>query len=437
MTDPAARISSAARVTSCDIAANLRALSIRFDAEGKPEKIPQGLASKVDQIVALFLEKRWNHPRKFDRVQPMSYALFQAPDDDPDFADDVEALRAALEAFLFGQEETPGARMEAVTGPSEEISKLAASSDEKFNEARTLSPAQSKFEEGETVPSWSPQTKSAAPKPAAAETPEAAPEADDLVFVDAEQTPAAAQTPSMAERIKMRAVYDAQNAAVVAYWAAIIRPDAQSNPIAYNDFRVSYTEDMSAFETAAIKVVAQRIASQLETGATAYCVVPLSYSTFADRRRRDAYVELGLNLPKEIRRFIIPSICGGPSQPTSSLLVEAAGAVRQSFRNLDWQTFSTQSDLTPIRDARIDTVTFVPPLKEPDRSIAMARLLYHARQSLAHGVRPGVTNLMSQHDLATALRAGVHILTGGFISDDIEQISPRLGVKPSQLPLKS
>ncbi|MGD2131951.1 MAG: hypothetical protein PVI23_04105, partial [Maricaulaceae bacterium] len=141
--------------------------------------------------------------------------------------------------------------------------------------------------------------------------------------------------------------------------------------------------------------------------------------------------------PKEIRRFIIVGVCGGPEGPSSSVLVEAAGAMRQYYNILNWETASVQLDMVPLRDAKFSSVTFVPPLHEPGHSIAMARAGDLAKRAAAHGLRFGVTNINTQADLAAALRAGVHIHTGAYISGDVEQITPRVGIKPSQLPLKA
>ena len=86
----------------------------------------------MDKVVQAFLEKHWPPPRRVSAIQPLSYVLFQAPDDDPDFAADAEAVRTALEKRLFGDKNTQAMDVGAVLGPRDMIEQLAQEDESEF-----------------------------------------------------------------------------------------------------------------------------------------------------------------------------------------------------------------------------------------------------------------------------------------------------------------
>ncbi|MGD2134231.1 MAG: hypothetical protein PVI23_15680, partial [Maricaulaceae bacterium] len=331
----ARKLAPNARVTACEVAATLRALSIRLDKDGKETSLPTELASRIDQIVALFLEKRWKLPRRFDQIQPLSYVLFQAPDEDPTFTDDIENIRHSLEQFLFGQEGAEDTKIASVIGETEDVTDIARVSDAEFREQ---APAVA------TRAAAAQPAQPARPEPAPSAPPNGAAAEDDIVITEDAPAPTAlsatAARTALRARLRMRAIYDAPNTAVVAYWAAVIRQSEGREPIAYNDFVTAHKSQRDALELAALEFAAPRITAQLKSGSTAHCVVPISYRTFSDRRLRQSYLQVSAQIPKEIRRFIIVGVCGGPEGPSSSVLVEAAGAMRQYYNILNWETAS-------------------------------------------------------------------------------------------------
>jgi hypothetical protein len=392
-------------VTSRSVAANLRILSVRFDEIEIEQGPMRDLLGRIDQIVALFLEKHWGFPRRFVAIVPLSYLLSPAPDD-RDFPADVEKLTALLERHLFGEQ----VEIRCLIGEDVEIERLASETEEAFLAAEATA-AQAE--------------EAAAAEPAVAPPP--------LRRVRAAGDPEL----RWIKQLRLFAGYDAPKKAVLCYIATLARGVDPSAPVLYDDFGRTAGAKVEDFELAALSFAASRVAGRLEAGAVGYCLVPLSYETLAERRRRELFLTESSRLPDEVRRFILPSVFGGPGGPSSSYLMEIVGAIRGCYPYVDWQTRTCAIELEPMKHANVFAVTLALPSNPHDRAIELARLPGFVRRLTALRIRPGVTGVATTAEIATAIAARAHYLSGPAVSAEMPELAPYLKLPPDRLPLSS
>lgn len=392
------------RAAQYELGANLRALAVLPDGGALPTE-RQG---RIDQIVRLFIESHWRRPRTFGPIQPLSY-LLRSGDDDPSFVEDVEALTEALQRHLFGD---GGAEWKVevkyVFDDIEAVEELAAEPVDEFLAAHAD------------------MDMDAIRARAAAEA--------EALGLDSDERAARAPAPSWTSALTLRGVYDTSNTAILSYAASIsLSNDPDTAPL-YQAFSRTVGEDFPAFEMAALEFAARCVRQQIETGAVAYCIIPLSYETLSSRPRRQAYLQRAAEVPDRVRRYLAPSVFAGPDAPASSSLIELIGATRPLFRIVDWQVSSARIDPERFSHARVHSVTLALPTSATKRSIELARAPTMTRALAALGVRSGITGLENAADLYTAIKAGAHYVSGGAVSAPSSVLAPRKKVAPSALP---
>jgi hypothetical protein len=391
---------SVPHVTARSVAANLRLLSVRLDGEEfEPDHPMRDLLGRVDQIVALFLEKHWPFPRRFVAVVPLSYLLSPSPDD-LTFAADVEKLTAQLERHLFGE----GVDIKCLIGEAMEIQRIATGPEDEFLVAHAAA-AQAEEETSEVEPAL----RRVGPNP----------------------------NERWIKQLRLFAGYDAPRKAVLCYIATLGRGAFPAAQVLYDEFGRTAGAKVEDFELAALGFGAARIAARLEAGAVGYCLVPLSYETLAERRRREIYLAESAQLPHELRRYILPSVFGGPPGPSSSFLMEIVAAIRPVYPNVDWQTRTCAIELDPMRHAQVFAVTLALPHHPNDRAIELGRLPNFVRRLTALRIRPGVTGIATKDELDAAIAARVHYLSGPAVSAEMPDLAPHLKLPPENLPLPS
>jgi hypothetical protein len=391
-------------VTTTAVAANLRILSVKLDSvEQQAAHVPD-LMVRVERIVALFLEKHWGPPRRFLPILALSYLLYPGAED-ASFAADVDALTAHLERHLFGE----GVEIKCMIGAEQDIATLSREPDVVFLDAH-----------GEA------QTQAAAKRI----EDEAVPRARGAVQL----------LPSVGApwigRLRLFAGYDALRSAVLCYLVSLGQGSFPSALVDYDDLTRESGARLEDLELAALKFAARKILDQARTGqGVCYCLTPLSYETLADRRRRDAYVKAGAALPEDLRKYILPSVFGGPPGTTSGHLMEIVSALRVAFANVDWRTRSCAIDLQPLKHAQLFSTTLVLPQGAQARSLELARLPEFVRRLSALRLRSGVTAIANRDDLDAVLAARAHYVSGQAVSHELPDLAPRAGLSEADFPL--
>jgi hypothetical protein len=380
-----------AHVTTSAVAANLRVLSIRLDKKQSASPAA-GLSARVNQIIELFIDKHWRAPRRYNQIIPLSYLLFPGPYADS-FAEDVEALTDQLERHLFGE----GVEIKCLLGDASDIETLAAAPAEDFVDAHEASI--------EPPPEPEPQEEPGL-------------EADE----------------ELAGQLRLFAGYEASKSAVLCYVTSLGLGDP-AVLVAHHDISRTPGLRIETLEATALGFAAAKVMEQIKTGVVGYCLVPLSYETLADRRRREAYLKTSSALPEELRRFILPSIFGGPPQPSTNFLMEIVGALRQWYPNVDWQTRSCVFDPDPLKHAGLLSTTLVLPHGAQERKIEFARLPAFARRLGVLRLRTGVAGLVSRAEIDRAIAARVDYISGPAVSAEMPDLTPRIRLSLSALPL--
>lgn len=403
MTAETAAPESSSGVTTMAVAANLRILSVRLDGIESSAGVPD-LMARVDQIVSLFLEKHWRPPRRSMPILALSYLLYPGGEDDASFAADVEAMTAQLERHLFGE----GVEIKVLIGAESDIAALSRESDLVFRDAHQEAQTAEGGRGGEDV---------------------RAARASTAVLH-------AARGFDWAKRLRLFAGYDVLRNAVLCYLASLGQGDFPATLVDYDDLAHASGARLEDLEIGALRFAARKILDQARTGkGVCYCLTPLSYETLADRRRRDAFLQAGAALPADLRKYILPSVFGGPPGTTSSHLMEIVSALRICFANVDWRTRSCVIDLQPLKHAQLFSTTLVLPQSAQARSLELARLPDFVRRLSALRLRSGVTAVNTRDDLDAVLAARAHYVSGLAVSTEMPDLSPRAGLSDGDLPL--
>jgi hypothetical protein len=429
-----------AHVSSRSVAANLRLLSVGFEGADELDPIAtREFHGRVDRIVSLFLEKHWPLPRRTVAIVPLSYLLFPAPLDNA-FEADVEALTDHLARHLFGE----GVEIRCLIGEPGEVERLAAAPEETFRTAHAAAEAAVNRLARARAAALAARSAAAAAHPASPKDPEAL---DDIEIAD----PAPVEDPAIARarlrpvrssadarwkaQLRLFAGYDAPRKAVLCYVATLGRGPAPAAPVLYDELgRVSGAK-LEDVERAALGFAARKVAVRLESGAAGYCLVPLSYESLADRRRREAFLAEAAALPEDIRRLLLPSVFGGPPAPSSRFLMEIVGTLRMHFPHVDWTTRSCTLELDPMKHAQMFAVTLALPAKPAERAIELARLPSLVRRLNALQIRAGVAGLAERAELDAAIAARAHYLSGPVVSAELTDLVPELDLAIERLPL--
>jgi hypothetical protein len=300
--------------------------------------------------------------------------------------------------------------LRCLIGAEEEIASLAAAPEGAFLEAVAEEEARRDAE------------------PVAADSPEASP---------APRPPRADADDSWTSRLKLFAGYDAQRQAVLCYVATLGLGAHPAAPLLYHDVARTAGVKVEAFELATLRLGADRIAARHPTGAVSYCLTPVSYETLADRRRRDAYLAASAQLPEEIRRYILPSVFGGPLGPSSSFLMEIVGALRQCYAIVDWQTRTCLVQLEPLKDANLFAVTLALPHGANQRRIELGRLPGFVSRLQRLRLRSGAMGLATAAEMEAAIAARAHFLSGPAVSTEMPELVPYVPLSVERLPLAS
>jgi hypothetical protein len=388
-------------VTTTAVAANLRILSVKLDgAERQTANVPD-LMARVDRIVELFLEKHWRPPRRSLPILPLSYLLYPGPDDRT-FGEDVDALTAHLERHLFGE----GVEIKCLIGEEGDIAQLSRESELVFRDAHEAAGRSAARPDEDTA---GPRRAVRLPSPR------------DAAWIG---------------RLRLFAGYDALRSAVLCYMASLGQGDFPSALVDYDDLAHMSGARLEDIELATLRFSARKILDQARTGAAVcYCLAPLSYETLADRRRREAYLKEGAALPDDLRKYILPSVFGGPSGTSSSHLMEIVSALRVCFANVDWRTRSCAVDIQPLKHAQLFSTTLVLPSGSQARTLELTRLPEFVRRLSALRLRSGVTGVMNRDDLDAVLAARAHYLSGPAVSHELPTLAPRAGLSDADLPL--
>jgi hypothetical protein len=364
------------------------------------------IQSRIDKFVGLFLDKHWTSPRRYAAIQPLSYVLFPAPDD-ATFTADSEAIRAGLERHLFGDGGIEGVDVGCLIGPPHDVEIATA-----MDHVGFLA-----------------MLDAAEPAPGA--------ETSDDVSPSAPTARAKVMDPNarLWAKFRLYAGYYAPKRAMLSYVAAL-SAGAEAAAAPFEDVVATTGVRLEEFASAALRFAAAKVAQRAEKGAVSYCIVPLSYETLTDRRCRQSYLALAARYPAQVRRYIVPSIFGGPDGPSSSSLMEIIGAVRQEFELVDWRTRSCSIPLDALKHAGVFAVTLAPPQTKPSRSLEFARLPDFVRKLKTLRIRPGVAGLAERSEIAAAIAAGAQHLSGPAVSGPKSALLPRAPMDPNALPVE-
>jgi hypothetical protein len=406
---PASKAAGAvsAHVSSTALAANLRAIIVHVAGMRVGDPTWGALQNRIDKYVGLFLDKHWRTPRRYAAIQPLSYVLLQGSDD-PTFATDSEAIGASLERHLFGDGGIGGVDVSCLIGPAHDIEIAAAMDHVDFLAMHDAAEPAPEAEASEDAPPDAPAVRAKLMDPNA----------------------------RLWARFRLYAGYYAPKRAVLSYVAALTRGGAETAAAPFEDVAATTGVKVAEFESAALRFAAAKVAQRAQQGAVSYCIVPLSYETLTDRRCRQSYLALAARYSEQVRRYIVPSVFGGPDGASSSSLMEIVGAVRRQFDLVDWRTRSCSIPLDALKHAGVFAVTLAPPQAKASRSLEFARLPDFVRKLKTLRIRPGVAGLAERSEIAAAIGAGAQHLSGPAVSGPMSALLPRAPVDPNALPFE-
>jgi hypothetical protein len=384
-------------VRATALAANLRAITVNLDNVDPGSMGLEQLLKRVDRIVDLFLDKHWRLPRRYSVIQPMSYVLFQGPDD-PTFVEDAEELTQALEQHLFGMGQQIF-EVKNLTGPQEDMIELARRETTEFlSRHERERPQQAQARAAQTT-------------------------------VAAERPP----QPTWRGDLSFFAGYFAPKRALISFVAGLRTEATPLALVPYEDTIARLGENAIDFERAALVFAARKLTEQAKQGSLPYCIVPVSHQTLIERARRELYLADARKCPEPLRRFMVASIVGAPPAPSSTSVIELLERLRPFFPLVDWRTSNPSISLAPFQNARPFAVTFCQPRGNTAfDAVGFARL---ARDLKAMSIRPGVADVKTRIDLKTAIVAGAQFLSGPAVSGPVGSLVSRSGVEVDHLPL--